>query len=323
VAVDGAVIDWLMEGDPAIRWQTMRDLLDAAVAEYEAERARVATEGWGAQILALRKQDGRWGPHPYAKWHGTFYTILVLRDLGLPAAHEGAGKAAMGLLETGHRMLDGGLRFGGATASEPGETCVSGMGMAVLARYGDDDARMDALREYLLREQMADGGWNCQRPHGATHSSFHTTISVLEGLLEWGTRVGDEACAEARRRGEEFLFAHRLFRSHRSGNIVKSEFTRFHFPPRWHYDVLRGLDYLQAANAPRDERVGDAIELVLKRRKADGRWWATAGYAGTEPLPLETAGQPGRWNTLRCLRVLRWWESSPPLPSQSGEGVGG
>jgi hypothetical protein len=287
----------------------MRDLLDQRPAEYEAERAKVAAEGWGAQILALQKPDGKWGPHVYAKWHGTFYTMLVLRDLGLQAEHEGARRAARVLLDAGHRPNGGGIRFGATGPREPGETCVSGMGMAVFARYHDDDPRMDALCEYLLRDQMPDGGWNCQRPFGATHSSFHTTISVLEGLLEWESRVGgDDRSAEARRRGEEFVFAHRLFRSHRTGEVVKEEFTRFHFPPRWHYDVLRGLDYLQAAGAPCDERVSDAIELVRKRRKADGGWWATAGYSGTEPLPLEKAGQPGRGNTLRCLRVLRWWE---------------
>jgi hypothetical protein len=280
----------------------------------------VPTEGWGAQILALQKAGGTWGPHAYAKWHGTFYTMLVLRDLGSPAEHGSARQAARRLLDRGHRPNGGGIRFGATDAREEGETCVSGMGMALFARYSDDDPRLDALREYLLREQMTDGGWNCQRPHGATHSSFHTTISVLEGLLEWESRVGgDDRLAEGRRRGQEFLFAHRLFRSHRTGEVVKEEFTRFHFPPRWHYDVLRGLDYLQAAGAPRDERVADAIDLVRKRRKGDGRWWATAGYSGTEPLALEKPGQPGRWNTLRCLRVLRWWESSPPLPSRSGE----
>lgn len=308
MTADAGAIEWLMDGDPAIRWQVMRDLFDARPQEYEAERARVASDGWGAQILALQKADGSWGPHPYAKWHGGFYTMLVLRDLGLPAGHEGVGRAARGLLDKGHRSNGGGIRFGATGRDEEGETCVSGMGMAMFARYGEDDRRLEALREYLLREQMPDGGWNCARPRGATHSSFHTTISVLEGLLEWEARtLSDEACAAARRRGEEFLLAHRLFRSHRTGRVVKEEFTRFHFPPRWHYDVLRGLDYLRAAGAPRDERVSDAVELVGNRRKPDGRWWATAGYSGTEPLPLEAAGGPGRWNTLRCLRVLRWW----------------
>ena len=156
---------------------------------------------------------------------------------------------------------------------------------------------------------MDDGGWNCQRHRGATHSSFHTTISVLEGLLEWRERTGDARAGEAIERGSEFLFAHRMFRSHRTGNVVKTEFSRFHYPPRWHYDVLRGLDFLRAAGAARDERVAEAIELVRTRRRSDGRWALSAGYRGTESIVMERAGEASRWNTLRALRVLRRWES--------------
>jgi hypothetical protein len=265
-----AVVEWLMAGDPAIRWQTMRDLLGAVPAAYEAERQRVAGEGWGARLLALQHSDGSWGPHPYAKWDGTFYTMLVLRDFGLADETPGARRAAMLLLEQGHRAVDGGLCF--AESWKASETCISGMGLALLARFGDDDPRINALVEYLLREQMPDGGWNCQRRRGATHSSFHTTISVLEGLHQCRPRTEDARISQAVERGHEFLLAHRLFRSHRTGGVVKDEFTRFHFPPRWHYDVLRGLDHLRAAGAARDERMADAVGLLLKRRQADARW---------------------------------------------------
>jgi hypothetical protein len=304
--VDAAVRDWLFQGDPAIRWQVMRDLLDAHPPEFESERERVATEGWGAQFLALQAPSGRWGSTVYGKWTGAFYTMLVLRDLGLTAGHPGPARAARVILDEGFRPTDGGLWFG--TGAGHSESCISGMGMAILALYGEDDERMQSLYDYLLAEQMPDGGWNCQRGNGATHSSFHTTISVLEGLLEWRNRDGDERGKEAAARGTEFLLAHRLFRSHRSGEVVKADFTRFHFPPRWHFDVLRGLDYMRAAACAPDERAGEAIELVRSRRKRDGCWQLASGYPGNEAVVMERAGEASRWNTLRALRVLRWWD---------------
>jgi hypothetical protein len=301
-----AVGEWLMAGDPAIRWQTMRDLFDAQPSEYEAERRRVAIEGWGARLLALQHPDGSWGRHVYEKWTGTFYTMLVLRDFGLPEDSPGARRAAALLLGAGHRAIDGGLNF--AESWKISETCISGMGLATLGRFGIADPRMVTLCEYLLREQMPDGGWNCQRHRGATHSSFHTTISVLEGLHEWRIRASDGRLDRALERGHEFLLAHRLFRSHRTGAVARDEFRRFHFPPRWHYDALRGLDHLRAAGARPDERMTDAVDLVNQRRQGDGRWRLAAPYRGAEHFEIEKAGEPSRWNTLRALRVLRWWE---------------
>ncbi len=302
---DGEVIDWLMEGDPAVRWQAMRDLLGAPEAEVEAERKLVAASGWGGRLLDLQKPDGSWGPSVYGKWTGTFYTLLVLRDLGLREDSAAARIAAERVLNAGHRPADGGLNFGTEPTSE---TCVSGMGLSMLARFGVDGDRVRGLVAYLLGEHMADGGWNCQRARGATHSSFHTTISALEGLFELRQRGDGEHLREASERGHEFLLAHRLFRSHRTGAVVKDEFTRFHFPPRWHYDVLRGLDFLRAAGAPRDERLADAVTLVRERRKSDGCWRLASPYRGAEHFEMEAGGQPSRWNTLRALRVLQWWE---------------
>ena len=306
VSDEAAIIGWLMEGDPAIRWQVMRDLLRRPEREVTAERTRVEHEGWGADVLRRQHDDGSWGPHVYAKWNGTFYTMLVLRDLGLPSDHPAARQAARLILDAGYRANDGGLRFN--KTWEFSEACLGGMGMAILARFGADDARMPKLADYLAREQMPDGGWNCRRPRGATHASFHTTICVLEGLLEWERRSGDGEVRDLRERAHEFLFTHRLYRSHRTGAVIKDEWTRLHFPPHYHYDVLRGLDYLQAAAAPRDERVSDAIDLLQSRRKPDGCWRLNAGYPGTESLPMERPGEPSRWNTLRALRVLKWWE---------------
>ena len=183
------------------------------------------------------------------------------------------------------------------------------MVLSILAHFRHDDSRLEKIAKYLLAAQMADGGWNCRRPMGATHASMHTTISVLEGLrlLELHLEEGVDALRAAQRRGREFLLAHRLFRSHRTGNVIKSEFTRFVFPPRWHYDILRALDYFQAVDAPRDPRLAEAIDIVHLRRGEDGRWPLQYSYKGKTYFVLERIGAPSRWNTLRALRVQKWW----------------
>ncbi len=306
-------ITWLLDGDPAIRWQVLRDLTDGSEAAVRRERNRVAREGWGARLLAKQDPAGTWaggrsgdGGLYSPKWTSTTYTLLLLRDLGLPAGNRQARRGCKLLLEGGLQK-DGGLNFGWRGRSE---TCISGMGLSILASFGYDDPRLDRLLHYLLKEQMPDGGWNCRRPLGATHSSMNTTISALEGLQHLATlRAGRARTMQAAmRRGREFLLAHRLFRSHRTGNIIKSDFTRFVFPPRWHYDVLRALDHFQAVDAPRDPRLTEAIDMVHERRGKDGRWALPYAYRGKTYFVMEQVGRPSRWNTLRALRVLRWWE---------------
>jgi hypothetical protein len=310
------VIQWLLEGDPAIRWQTLRDLCDAPPEEVADERHRVATEGWGARLLAEQAPDGSWGGGLYTpKWTSTFYTLLLLRDLGLAPNNSQARRAAQLLLAEGFCESDGGLSYGGkgpAGRSAHSETCITGMGLSMLAAFRIEDQRVDRILANLLAVQMPDGGWNCRRPRGATHSSFHTTISALEGLAylrEWrGDPSGEIAAAESR--GRAFLLDHRLYRSHRTGKVANDALVRFHFPPRWHYDILRGLDHFRTVDAPRDERLADGIALVSDRRQPDDRWILPAGYSGRTHFTLESTGKPSRWNTLRCLRVLRWWESA-------------
>jgi hypothetical protein len=307
-----AVLDWLLAGDPSIRWQTLRGLLRATPAAVRRERARVARDGWGARLLSLQDPDGRWGAGIYnPKWISTTYTLVLLRSLGLAPGHPQTVRAATLLLDTGF-WRDGGINFF-PRAYQLSETCVSGMVLAVLCWAGVDDPRVDSLAVHVIAQQMADGGWNCRATPGyggnATHGSFHTTITALEALLEYARfrpgRAADSLAAQSR--GREFLLLHRLFRSHRTGKTVKPEMLRFVFPPRWHYDVLRGLDYFQDAAAPRDPRLADAIAVVEKRRQDDGRWQASKGYSGKTFFDLEPAGQPSRWNTLRALRVLQWW----------------
>jgi hypothetical protein len=198
----------------------------------------------------------------------------------------------------------------GAKWTRRSETRVTGMVLSLLSYFEYEDARLDTIAHHLLEQQMPDGGWNCRRPFGATYASVHTTMSVLEGLrlYELSCRPFVRAVRSAQRRGREFLLIHRLFRSHRTGRVIKSTFTRFSFPPRWHYDVLRALDYFQAVDAPRDERLAEAMDIVRKSERSDGRWLLQNGYKGKTHFELERLGAPSRWNTLRALRVLNWWD---------------
>jgi len=300
------VLAWLLKGDPAIRWQVGRDLLGWPLREWRAEQARVASEGWGARLLARQDDAGRWTRRLYGqKWISTTYSMVLLRQLGLPNDNPRAVKSGFLFLEEG-LWCDGGIN---PTATQQrSETCVTGLVLGLLSWFRVADPRREQLVGYLLGQQMDDGGWNCQRDRGATHSSFHTTINVLEGLRDYVEGNGPRA-TEARRaeaRGREFFMTHRLYRSHRTGRIVDPAFTRLSFPPRWHFDVLRTLDYFQASRAPYDKRLEDPLSVVLKKRSKAGRWVLQNRHPGTTFFELETAGKPSRWNTLRALRVLKW-----------------
>ncbi|MDH3290219.1 MAG: hypothetical protein OEO20_01810 [Gemmatimonadota bacterium] len=299
---------WLLAGDVSIRWQVMRDLLVTPRAEWEREQASVASNGWGARLLAHQDATGRWTSRLYGqKWVSTTYSMVLLRRLGLPRSDRRAVRPCSLFLEEG-LWHDGGIN---ATVTQGrSETCVTGLVLGVLSWFSVDDPRRESLVEYLLREQMDDGGWNCQRDRGAVHSSFHTTINVLEGLREYvnvnGPLAAEVVKAEARAR--EFLLVHRLYRSHRTNDVVNPAFTRFSFPPRWHHDVLRTLDYFRSSDAPYDERLEDPVGVVLRRRRPDGRWVLQNRHPGKTFFELEQVGKPSRWNTLRALRVLAWWQ---------------
>ncbi len=305
--MDKSILNWLMEGDPAIRWQVQRDLLEAPPEEYEWERSRVAQEGWGVDLLARQDPGGTWAGGLYSpKWTSTTYTLLTLRHFGLPPDHPQAAKGCEVLLAKG-LFHDGGINL--FKSIEYSETCVNGMLLALFAYFRLSDERLHSIARFLLGEQMPDGGWNCERIHGATHSSFHTTISVLEGLREYGSHhPTSKEIQAAVLRGHEFLLAHRLFRSHRTGKVVDASMTRMNFPPRWHYDFIRALEYFQSVDATYDERMRDAIQLLEKKRRGDESWPAYRPWSGRFFFQMEAAGTPGRWNTLRALRVLRWWE---------------
>ena len=303
-----AVTEWLLDADPSIRWQVMRDLTDMPTHVVAAERSRVATEGWGALLLEQQRPDGQWGDgiaRPF--WWTNMYTLVFLRDLGIDPASAPARAA----IDRVRDNVTWGPYFGNSPFFEGEvEPCINGRVVALGAYFG---VRSDRLVDRLLSEQLADGGWNCDAERGSVRSSFHTTLCVLEGLLAF-EQAFDTASAitEARKRAEEYLLERRLLRRLSTGEIIDPKWTQLAFPPLWHYDVLRVLDYLREASIRPDARVAEAIASVRERRQADGRWLLDVRHKDT--LYEEVAGPvgaPNRWITLRALRVLEWHAQRP------------
>lgn len=345
--VSEIVIEWLMAGDPAIRWQVMRDLLDAPGDEVAAERARVENEGWGARFLALQDPDGLWaggacfpadfeGGEPGQPWTSTMHVLQTLLLLGLPPDSAAARRTIALVAEHGRWEHEGQRYFDGEV-----EPCINGRTVEAGCHFGLD---MGPLVARLLTERLDDGGWNCEAEFGSVRSSFDTTIDVLDGLVAWeaasgalGHRSGDgtdrppgvdapselgsstvavaegrpslEAVRAAQRRGEEYLLERRLFRRLTTGEVVDPGYLEFAFPYYWHYDVLRALEHFRRVGADPDLRMAEAVDVVVAKRGPDGRWPLDRVHPGRVHFHLEEPGEPSRWITLRALRVLRWWES--------------
>jgi hypothetical protein len=300
-------IKWLLAGDPSVRYQTFRDLLKESATKIEQEQRSIAEKGWGQKLLNRQQKNGMWGGGLYSpKWISTHYTLLTLKLLGLHPESQQAVRAAQLLLDKGY-YRDGGINF--FASMKNSETCVTGMVLSMVSWFRLSDDRIHDLARHLLGQQMEDGGWNCNSYLGHTHSSFHTTMSVLEGLEDYNQYVNDTSndIVEARKKAHEFLLQHHLFRSHRTGEVIDQRMTRFSFPPRWRYDIMRALDYFAAIHHPHDPRFCDAIQ-ILKKKEKDGKWPTQSHHTGREYFILEQAGKPGRINTLRALRILNWWK---------------
>jgi hypothetical protein len=312
-----AHIKWLIDSDPSIRWQVMRDITGESPLAIAAERRRVATEGWGAQLLARQSAGGSWSGSPRG-WRSdlpkehrdllvTLYSLSTLMDLGLEPGSKQARKMVERIdKRLVFRWLDNRPYLDGET-----EPCINGRILGIGAYFKKPN---DALADQLLSEQLDDGGWNCEAPK-SRRSSFHTTICVLEGLLEY-ERSGRKSAAvrQVRKRAENYLLDRGMLRSLRTGKIIDKRWLRFSFPTFWHYDVLRGLDYLRNAGVKPDKRVREAIEVVTKRRHQNGRWPMNRLHPEFIPLRMETeVGGASRWNTLRALRVLRWYTTERSL----------
>jgi hypothetical protein len=297
-----SAIDWLLDSDPTIRWQVMRDLIDAPPAEVAAERAKVASEGWGARLLSLQAPDGRWGGGAALPgWTSTNHTLWLLCTMGVDPADPRVRRAIARVREHVRWEYDENMRY---FAGEV-EPCINGTAVMVGSYFGED---VGGIVERLLGEQMADGGWNCEQERGSIRGSFDTTLRVLEGLLEYERAGrGSPAILAARERGERYLLERRLMRRLSTGEIIDPRYLQFSFPPGWHYDILWALDYLRGTGAEPDDRIAEAIGIVEDKRDASGRWPLEKPHAGEVHFAMdEGVGLPSRWNTLRALRVLRW-----------------
>ena len=301
----GEVIDWLLEGDPTVRWQVERDLLDEPADVWSRTRARIAHDGWGTELLGHQDPSGRWASGLYSpKWTSTTYTLLLLRRLGLDPNNEQARKGCKELIDAA-RWIDGGITYWDSHRFP--EACVNAMVASVCAYFGYEPDRVASILDGIALSRTEDGGWNCRAPAGDTHGSFHTTISALEALSICRERgIGGDLDALIDE-GQEFLLSHSMFRSHTTGEVIDPAWLSPHFPPRWHYDVLRGLDHLASSRAPVDDRCEEAITILADARRPDGRWSKGPDYGGHRFFRMEPGRVAGRWNTLRARRVLRWW----------------
>ena len=310
-----SVIRWLLDSDPAIRWQALRDLTDASDAEVAAERSRVATEGWGDRLLALHGADGQWAggacfparsfhqsdEHQGQPWTATLPTLQLLHDFGVDPTSDRV-RRAVALVRDHCRWEHAGQPF----FSGEVEPCINGR-TVTLGTYFDQD--VDGVVARLLGEQLADGGWNCEAEYGSVRSSFATTINVLEGLWAHECATGGSAEAiAARRRGEEYLLERKLFRGRSTGDVVNPAWLHCSFPTHWHYDVLRALDYFRTVGDVPDARMDEAIAVLRSKQQPDGTWLLENTHPGQVHFALEDGdGWPSRWITLRALRVLDWY----------------
>lgn len=299
-----AHIDWLLAGDPAIGFQTYRDLLGEDRSDVQA---RISTEGWGAKFLACRNPDGSWGQRFYQpKWISSHYTLLDLKTLGIAPDHPLIRESILKVIAE-LKGPDGGILC--SPANKASDVCVNGMFLNYASYFAMPKEHLHSIVDFLLAEHMKDGGFNCQSNHsGAHHSSLHSTISVLEGIQEYaqnGYGYRSKELLKAAETAREFILEHRFFKSDRTGEIIRKDFLKFAFPPRWYYNILRGLDHFRAAGAPWDDRMADAFGVLCAKRKQDGRWRVEAAHAGQVHFKMEQARQPSRWNTLLALRVLK------------------
>ena len=301
---DDHLIDWLLEGDVSIQYQVYRDLL---ATEKPHLRDRIATEGWGVQFLNCRKKEGHWGQHFYQpKWISTHYTVLDLRNLAISPNNKEIKQSIVQVIQK-FKGPDGGIYPIGA--EKKSDVCINGMFLNYASYFLIKEGALKSIVDFLLSEHMNDGGFNCfSNTKGATHSSLHSTISVLEGILAYAQNSYEyrlEELHEAADQSREFLLQHKLFRSDRTGNIIDKKMLMLSYPSRWKYDILRALDYFQLAGIGYDSRMQDALDILKKKRRKDGRWPVQAKHPGQTHFDMEKTGHPSRWNTLRAMRVLK------------------
>ncbi len=305
--IDSRLKDWLLAGDVSIQYQTKRDLF--GIDDLDLQQ-KIHQSGWGRAFLQLQNANGHWGRSFYSpKWISTHYTILDLKNLQIAPAQT----AIISILEKivkEEKGPDGGLLPIGMT--QKSDVCVNGMAINYLAYFGIASQHLESIIDFILSQQMPDGGFNCQSNRkGAIHSSLHSTISVLEGFLEYSKNAYTYRQEEVQKAKEQciaFILLHHLYKSDKTGEIIHPQMLRLSYPSRWKYDILRALDYFQAAQIPFEEQMRDALTLLKRKRKKDGKWNLQQKHPGQVHFQMEKPGKASRWNTLRALRVLNFYE---------------
>jgi hypothetical protein len=304
------VIIWLLDGDPAIRWQVRQDLLGENGAVVLVDREHISSRGWGAELLARQDPSGRWASQLYDhKWISTTYSLQLLRRMGLDPGNAQAQRGCQ-------QLIEGGYQEGGAISFSKTVTGIDlgvcALTLSTLAYFGYPDQRVHAVAEFLLDQQEREGSWKPEPGVDRLQYIFASTLLALESLREYANLYQEDAArvSEAQTRGREFLLQHHLFKNKDADQIFDQKMTRFSFPPRWHYDVLVALDYFQACRTEKDDRLEQAIDLVKSKRRKDGTWNLQNRHPGKTFFEMEKVGQPSRWNTLRAMRVLKWWHDT-------------
>jgi hypothetical protein len=305
------IIKWLLQGDVSIQYLVHRDLLGDTRPELQA---RIATEGWGAKIMQLQKPDGHWGLGFYQpKWTSTHYTLLELKNLCYPSNSPEIRRSIANILKES-KGADGGINP--AFTVSQSDVCINGMFLNYASYFGTDAGGLRSVVDFILSQKMGDGGFNCRSNRsGARHSSLHTTLSVLEGIYEYEKNGYSYRLADlnaVRQSSMEFLLEHKLYQSSTTGEVIDKRMLSLSYPSRWRFDILRALEYFHTARVAYDERMLDALNIIIAKRRSDGTWPQQAKHSGQTHFDMETAGKPGRWNTLRALKVLKHYNRIRP-----------
>jgi hypothetical protein len=320
------LIAWLRDSDPALRWQVERDLSGEPAEVWEATRARVAVEGFGARLLELQDPDGQWAGGAFfpadfdfdgpelsqdgQPWTATTWTLNSLREWGLDAGVLRARRTEELLAENSRWEYDDLPYWGGEV-----DCCINAWTVANGVWLGAD---IDGIVDWFIEHQLSDGGWNCEWVNGSTRSSFHSTLNSLKGLLAYDAATGGtDATRAARRAGEEYLLQRGLFRRLSTGEPVAPWVNRFAYPFRWFYNVLNAAEYFRQVSLldgmRLDRRMAEAIELIRAARQPDGTWLQARRHPGRVWFEVDApAGEPSKWLTLFGTRVLAWWDSESP-----------
>jgi hypothetical protein len=322
--VTEALTAWLLDSDPSLRWQVERDLVHEPPEVWEATRARIATEGFGARLLSLQDSDGQWAGGAFfpadfdfpqmaedgQPWTATTWTLNTLREWGLDSAVLRERRTAELIAENSRWEYENLPYWSGEV-----DCCINAWTVANGLWLGAD---ITGIVDWFLEHRLPDGGWNCEWVEGSSRSSFHSTLNSLKGLLAYDAATGGmTATRAARRSGEEYLLRRRLFRRLSTGEPVGPWVDRFAYPFRWVYTVLNAAEYFRRASqldgmSP-DPRMTDAIELIRAARRPDGTWLQAGRHPGRVWFEVDAAaGQPSKWLTLYGTRVLDWWDSEMP-----------